>query len=87
MSLHGCCRVDLIARFRKSLSGPGLVPGSIPAVLRDTYGASSDICTDNLIMVIFAGFETTASAVVGILYHLPQHPAVFGKVRAKQWLE
>lgn len=48
-------RKELIARLRQSLSDPALTPGSMPAKLRDAYGADSDVCTDNLIMVVFAG--------------------------------
>lgn len=70
-----------MARFRQSLRDPGLLKGSIPAALRDEYGADSDVCTDNLIMVIFAGFETSTSLVVGLMYHLAQQQAVLDKVR------
>jgi cytochrome P450 len=71
----------LVARFRQSVKDPQLLEGSIPAALRDEYGADNDVCTDNLIMVIFAGFETTTSLVTGLLYHLAQQEGVLDKVR------
>lgn len=59
MASHPCRpplrRKELIARLRQSLVDPALTPGSMPAKLRDAYGADSDVCTDNLIMVVFAG--------------------------------
>lgn len=77
-------RKELIARLRQSLSDPALTPGSMPAKLRDAYGADSDVCTDNLIMVVFAGFETTCSLVTGLLWHLSGKPEALQKLRAEQ---
>lgn len=75
-----CCSEELVARFRRSVQDPNLLPGSIPATLRDEFGADSDVVTDNLIMVIFAGFETSTSLAVRLLYHLAQQPDVVAKV-------
>lgn len=78
-------REALKARFRASLKDPkGLAPGSLPEALVQAYGADSDVCTDNLIMVIFAGFETTTSLVVGLLNRLLANPAVLKQVVAEQ---
>lgn len=77
-------RKELIARLRQSLVDPALTPGSMPAKLRDAYGADSDVCTDNLIMVVFAGFETTCSLVTGLLWHLSRSPEALQKLRTEQ---
>ena len=37
--------------------------------------------TDNLIMVLFAGFETSTSLTVRLLYELAKHPEALQKVR------
>lgn len=77
-------RKELVARFRSAVSDPRLLPGSIPATLRDEYGAESDVVTDNLIMVLFAGFETSTSLTVRLLYELAKHPDALQKLRAEQ---
>ncbi|KAL4424039.1 hypothetical protein ABPG75_001340 [Micractinium tetrahymenae] len=77
-------RKELIARLRQSLNDSALTPGSMPAKLRDAYGADSDVCTDNLIMVVFAGFETTCSLVTGLLWHLSRNSDALQKLRAEQ---
>jgi cytochrome P450 len=75
------CRVELVARFRRAVKDPKLLQGSIPAALRDEYGADSNVITDNLIMVLFAGFETSTSLAVRLLYELARHPEALKKVR------
>jgi hypothetical protein len=75
------CRLELVARFRRAMNDPQLLPGSIPAVLRDEYGADSAVITDNLIMLLFAGFETSTSLAVRLLYELARHPDALKKVR------
>jgi cytochrome P450 len=63
---------------------PSLLPGSIPAALRDEFGADSDVITDNLIMVLFAGFETSTGLAVRLLYELARHPEALAKVCCMQ---
>lgn len=77
-------RQELIDRLRVSLRDPALKPGSIPAKLRDTYGADSDVCTDNLIMAMFAGFETTCGLATGLLAYMSQSPSALEKLRKEQ---
>jgi cytochrome P450 len=60
---------------------PKLLKGSIPAVLAAEYGPDSNVVTDNLIMVLFAGFETSTSLSVRLLYELAKHPDALKKVR------
>ncbi|KAF6256096.1 cytochrome P450 [Scenedesmus sp. NREL 46B-D3] len=76
-------RVELVARFRRSVKDPRLLQGSIPAALRDEFGADSEIVTDNLIMLLFAGFETSTSLAVRLLYELALNPAALKKLRAE----
>jgi hypothetical protein len=76
-----------VARFRRAVKDPKLQPGSIPAALRDEYGADSNVITDNLIMVLFAGFETSTSLTVRLLYELARHPEALKKVRCSSVLQ
>jgi cytochrome P450 len=62
---------------------PKLLKDSIPAVLAAEYGADSDVVTDNLIMVIFAGFETSTGLSIRLLYELARHPEALKKVGQK----
>lgn len=73
-------REPLVQRFRQSLNDPHLTPGSIPAKLRDTYGANSEACTDNILMFIFAGFETVASGCANLMLNLSNNPEEMMKV-------
>jgi len=78
-------RKQLINRLRESLrDSEGLEKGSMPSKLVEAYGADSDVCTDNLIMVVFAGFETTCGLVTGLLWHLARNPTALDKLRAEQ---
>lgn len=68
-----------MARFRSSIKDASLLQGSIPATLRDEYGADSEVITDNLVMVIFAGFETSTGLAVRLLYELARDPQALKK--------
>jgi muramoyltetrapeptide carboxypeptidase LdcA involved in peptidoglycan recycling len=50
------------------------------ARLRDVFGVESPVTVDNVINLMFAGFDTTSSTITYMLSQLAQHPHVLEKV-------
>ncbi|MEV6235681.1 cytochrome P450 [Lentzea sp. NPDC051838] len=78
-------RADLCDRVLRA--APHATDGSLTAVLRDgepPLGAlGDDDLTDQVLSLLFAGHETTASAMTSALYWLGRHPDVLADVRAE----
>lgn len=53
------------------------------ARLRDEFGADSPVTVDNVITVLFAGFDTTSSSITYMLAQLAEHPDILEKVRPR----
>jgi cytochrome P450 len=56
------------------------------ARLRDEFGVESPKTIDNVIVLMFAGFDTTGSTLTYMLSLLADHPDVLEKVRERERL-
>ncbi|KAF6251874.1 cytochrome P450 [Scenedesmus sp. NREL 46B-D3] len=76
-------RLELQGRVQQSLRDPKLGAGVLRR-LRDEFGADSQVASDNTIVLMFAGYDTTSSAITYMLNQLSLNPHVMQQVRQEQ---
>jgi cytochrome P450 len=76
-------RRELQARALETLTSPDLPSDSLVARLRDEFGPASDAALDNVTNILFAGHDTTSSAICYLMWQLGRHPEVLRKVRGQ----
>eukprot|EP00878_Enallax_costatus_P016211 GHUV01017004.1.p1 GENE.GHUV01017004.1~~GHUV01017004.1.p1 ORF type:complete len:388 (+),score=77.49 GHUV01017004.1:1042-2205(+) len=74
-------RRKLQERVRQALVDPRLPADGWVARLRDEFGADSDKAIDNIIQLLFAGHDTTSSAITFLVWQLSKHPEIVTKLR------
>eukprot|EP00879_Flechtneria_rotunda_P028024 GHRR01030098.1.p1 GENE.GHRR01030098.1~~GHRR01030098.1.p1 ORF type:complete len:391 (+),score=127.16 GHRR01030098.1:664-1836(+) len=74
-------RQQLVQRAEAALSNPDIPPGGLLARFRDEWGPTSDTATNNIINLLFAGHDTTSSAITYMLWLLGTHHEVMNKLR------
>lgn len=76
-------RREMTARVQQSLRDPNLGEGVVQR-LRDEFGADSQVASDNVIVLMFAGYDTTSSAITYMLNQLALNPHVLEQMRQEQ---
>ena len=74
------CR-DLITKKRKVMEEKGRSEVDILSVALESGGFTDENLVDQMMTFLAAGHETTATAMIGALYHLCQHPEIQQKLR------
>eukprot|EP00879_Flechtneria_rotunda_P003605 GHRR01003841.1.p1 GENE.GHRR01003841.1~~GHRR01003841.1.p1 ORF type:complete len:402 (+),score=99.42 GHRR01003841.1:454-1659(+) len=75
---------QLVERIQVALASARLPADSMLARFRDEWGPKDERSTDNVITLLFAGHDTTSSAISYLLWQLNKHPAVLEKLREEQ---
>ncbi|KAF8064654.1 DED1 [Scenedesmus sp. PABB004] len=76
-------RKQLEARVRQALGSAVLPRDCLLARLAAEFGADSNVAVDNTINLLFAGHDTTSSAITHLIWQLERHPHVVDRLRAE----